>query len=154
MVFVHASRIGDSAHAVNQVPRKQQLCRRSNARMASNGDQIGKDRFRSSKTPEPRRIGYIRVSTRTQVPDRQIEVLRDECDELHIEHVSAVASERPVFNKSLADLRPGDTFVVVDLDRAFRSAVDAILTSSALCQRGVKFRILSFLRNRRAHCAG
>ncbi|MDX8353978.1 recombinase family protein [Cognatiyoonia sp. IB215182] len=112
--------------------------------MASNGDQIGKDRFRSSKTPDPRRLGYIRVSTRTQAPDRQIEVLRDQCDELHIEHVSAIASERPVFDELLADLEPGDTFVVVDLDRAFRSAVDAILTSSALGQRGIKFRILSF----------
>lgn len=94
--------------------------------------------------PHPRRLGYIRVSTRAQAPDRQIEVLRLECDALHIEHVSAVASERPVFDRLIADLRPGDTFVVVDLDRAFRSAVDAILVSSALCQNGVKFKILSF----------
>ncbi len=94
--------------------------------------------------PTPRRLGYIRVSTRAQAPDRQIEVLRAECDALYIEHVSAVAAERPVFDKLITDLKPGDTLVVVDLDRAFRSAVDAILVSGTLCQQGVKFKILSF----------
>ncbi len=94
--------------------------------------------------PTSRRLGYIRVSTRAQAPDRQIEILRAECDEIYVEHVSAVAAERPVFDKLITDLKPGDTFVVVDLDRAFRSAVDAILVSSALRQQGVKFKILSF----------
>lgn len=91
----------------------------------------------------PRRLGYIRVSTRAQVPDRQIEALRSECDELYIEQVSAVADDRPVFESVLSRLTPGDSFVVMDLDRAFRSSIDAILTAEHLRQMGVAFRILS-----------
>lgn len=144
MVSVQLSVLRDSAEAVNQVSGKQRFCECDPLGAARNDDQIGKDRFRSHPMPNPRRLGYIRVSTRAQAPDRQIEVLRAECDELYVEHVSAVAAERPVFDKLITDLNPGDTFVVVDLDRAFRSAVDAILISSALCQQGVKFKILSF----------
>ena len=125
MVFVQVSALRDSAAAVNQVSGKQRFCRCSHRVATLNGDQIGKDRFRSHPMPQPRRLGYIRVSTRAQAPDRQIDVLRAECDALYIEHVSAVAAERPVFDRLITDLRPGDTFVVVDLDRAFRSAVDA-----------------------------
>ncbi|MGH1417095.1 MAG: recombinase family protein [Pelagimonas sp.] len=91
----------------------------------------------------PRRIGYIRVSTRAQTPDRQIEALRAECDELNIEYVSAVADARPVFDNVIISLQPGDSFVVMDLDRAFRSSIDAILTAEHLRQINVTFRILS-----------
>ncbi len=91
----------------------------------------------------PRRIGYIRVSTPSQITDRQSLQLEAECDALHIEYVSAVAAERPVFEAVLADLRTGDALVVADLDRAFRSSIDAMLTADALRQRGVHFRILS-----------
>lgn len=93
--------------------------------------------------PIPRRLGYIRVSTRSQAPDRQVEALRAECDELHIEHVSAVADERPVFDTVLKRLNSGDSFVVMDLDRAFRSSIDAILVAEHLRQQNVTFRILS-----------
>ncbi|MGJ8530146.1 recombinase family protein [Maritalea sp.] len=92
---------------------------------------------------KPRRIGYIRVSTRAQTTDRQTKALENECDELHIEYVSAVAGERPVFEAVLAGLQSDDTFVVLDLDRAFRSTIDAMLTADALRQRSVKMRVLS-----------
>lgn len=91
----------------------------------------------------PRRVGYIRVSTRNQMTDRQTRALRDECDVLYIEHVSAVADERPVFDAALEALDADDTFVVLDLDRAFRSSIDAMLTADALRQNGIKMRILS-----------
>lgn len=103
---------------------------------------LKKDRFRSQSTPK--RYGYIRVSTAYQQTDRQAMQLQAECDELHTERISAVASDRPVFDALMATLEAGDTFVVVDLDRAFRSAIDAILTSEALRARNVTFRILSF----------
>lgn len=89
------------------------------------------------------RFGYIRVSTKAQAPDRQIEALRAECDELHVEYVSAVADARPVFDSVVTGLLPGDSFVVMDLDRAFRSSIDAILTAETLRQNNVTFRILS-----------
>ncbi|MGJ8628270.1 MAG: recombinase family protein [Sulfitobacter sp.] len=92
---------------------------------------------------KPRRIGYIRVSTRAQTTDRQTQQLEAECDEMHVEYVSAVADARPVFEGLIAELRSNDTFVVLDLDRAFRSSIDAMLTAEALRARGVTFRILS-----------
>lgn len=70
--------------------------------------------------------------------------LEAECDEMRIEYVSAVAADRPVFRVLMDDLCSGDMFVVVDLDRAFRSAIDAILTGQMLRERGVDFRVLSF----------
>lgn len=100
---------------------------------------LKKDPFRSS----PRRIGYIRVSTASQLTDRQRMHLDAECDELRIEHVSAVAAERPVFDGVIQDLQERDTLVVLDLDRAFRSSIDAMLTAEALRERKVLFRILS-----------
>ncbi|QBF32336.1 recombinase family protein [Thalassococcus sp. S3] len=94
--------------------------------------------------PKPRRIGYVRVSTERQQVDRQILQLEAICDELRVEKLSAVAAERPVFDALLRELAAGDTFVVVDIDRAFRSAIDAILTAGALEARGVTFEVLTF----------
>lgn len=91
----------------------------------------------------PKRHAYLRVSTPDQNTDRQAHGLREVCDTLHIEHVSAVAKTRPIFDALIPRLRQGDTFVVWDLDRAFRSTVDAILTAEALRARGVHFQIIS-----------
>lgn len=88
-----------------------------------------------------KKIAYIRVSTSEQRHDRQVEGLRQFCDELHIETVSACGRSRPVLDKVLARLSPGDTLVVWDLDRAFRSVVDALTHAEALRARGVHFRI-------------
>jgi len=90
-----------------------------------------------------RRIGYMRVSTKSQSTDRQAAGLRNHCDELCFEYVSAVAKSRPVFEEVISNLRAGDTFVVWDLDRAFRSTVDAILTAEKLRSRNIRFKIIS-----------
>lgn len=89
------------------------------------------------------RIGYLRVSTEEQRPDRQIDGLKPLCDELHIERVSAVAKERPVFQAVIDRLESGDTLVVWDVDRAFRSTVDAIQQAERLRERGIEFRIVN-----------
>lgn len=89
------------------------------------------------------KIGYLRVSTSDQLPDRQIVGLESLCDETHIETLSAVAKQRPVFDRIIAELKAGDTFVVLDLDRAFRSTVDAILTAEQLRERGIEFQIVT-----------
>ena len=39
--------------------------------------------------------------------------------------------------------RSGDTLVVWDLDRAFRSTIDALLEADMLRERGVQFQIVS-----------
>lgn len=89
------------------------------------------------------KIGYLRVSTQEQRPDRQIDGLCLLCDELHVEHVSAVGKARPVYERVIAALAPGDTLVVWDLDRAFRSVVDAVLEAEHLRVRGIMFEIVN-----------
>lgn len=87
-------------------------------------------------------LGYMRVSTPEQCMDRQAEGLRGLCDRLYVESASAVAAHRPVFDQVLEALEPGDSLLVWDLDRAFRSTVDAMLVSERLRKRGVALRIV------------
>lgn len=88
-------------------------------------------------------IGYLRISTQEQRPDRQIDGLHSLCDELFIEHASAATMKRPVFDQVLSALQAGDTLVVWDLDRAFRSVVDAIQTVEDLHARGIALNIVN-----------
>ena len=90
------------------------------------------------------KIGYLRVSTRQQKTDRQIYGMQALCDELHIEKVSAAATDRPVFERVLAKLKRGDTLLVWDMDRAFRSTEDAIVYARELHRRGVTFQAINF----------
>ncbi len=89
------------------------------------------------------KIGYLRVSTEEQKPDRQIDGLKSLCDEIHIERLSATAKKKPVFQKIIRKLKRGDTLVVWDLDRAFRSTLDALLEAEKLRERGVNFQIVT-----------
>lgn len=89
------------------------------------------------------KIGYIRVSTDQQSYQRQIDGLKNLCDEVHCETVSAVNKNRPVYQKLLKRLKAGDSLVVWDLDRAFRSTVDALLEVEKLRERGVEFQIVT-----------
>ena len=89
------------------------------------------------------KIGYIRVSTKRQRPDRQINGLKGYCDKIYIEKLSAVASKRPIFEKVIRELKRGDILVVWDLDRAFRSTEDAIVHERELRSRGIKFKAMN-----------
>lgn len=87
-----------------------------------------------------RRLGYIRTSTIDQCPDRQIEGLRHTCDEVFIEQgVSACADSRPVYEDLISKLKPNDTLVVWDVDRAYRSVIDALTEVGNLNARGIGF---------------
>ena len=89
-----------------------------------------------------KKIGYIRVSTQEQRPDRQIAGLRDCCDDLHVERLSAASRHRPVFERVIGQLRPGDKLVVWDLDRAFRSTRDALNQIDHIRARGIEIEIV------------
>lgn len=90
-----------------------------------------------------RKYGYIRVSTSDQSHDRQVDGLLPLCDELHIETGSAVGRRRPVYQALVRRLKPGDTFVVWSVDRAFRSTLDAIVEAEKFRKRGVSFQIVN-----------
>lgn len=63
------------------------------------------------------------------------------CDELHIERLSAVSRHRPVYERVMRRLQPGDVFVIWDLDRAYRSAREALNELDRLRERGIDFLI-------------
>ena len=89
------------------------------------------------------RIGYLRVSTEGQRPDRQLDGLKHSCDRLYVETASAGTCRRPVYEAVLRRLKPGDTLVVWDLDRAFRSVVDAVTQAEKLNARSVELQIVN-----------
>jgi DNA invertase Pin-like site-specific DNA recombinase len=90
-----------------------------------------------------RKIGYLRVSRSEQRPDRQINGLRELCDELYIEIASGARLDRPVYRDVIARLAIGDTLVVWDLDRAYRSASQALNDLEALHRRGISILIVN-----------
>ena len=89
--------------------------------------------------------GYLRVSKKKQRLDRQKNGLKDICDKLYIEKLSAVAAKRPIFEKLIADLKRGDTLLVWDLDRAFRSTEDAIKHERRLRDRGITLKSMNMV---------
>lgn len=143
MVFVQSAAFRDSANTVNRGTAKQGVCEGEDPHEPVDRDLIEKDQFRSGPMPNPRRIGYVRVSTSDQLIDRQIHSLQERCDDIRIEYISGAARERPVFDALIRDLSASDTFVVLDVDRAFRSAVDALVTAQNLRERGVGFDIIN-----------
>ena len=88
-----------------------------------------------------RMIGYVRVSTEEQNIDRQYDELAPICDELYVEKRSAIAKQRPVYDEVMNKLRAGDVFVIWDLDRAYRSARDALNEFEVLKQRNIDIKI-------------
>ena len=90
------------------------------------------------------KYGYIRTSTDKQLVDRQIDQLEGACDKLYIENgVSAVKKHRPVYEEMVSTMKSGDTLVVLSLDRAFRSVLDALSELDALQARNIEFHSIT-----------
>src|SRR3984957_14230333 len=90
-----------------------------------------------------RQIGYARVSTDDQGTDPQRDELRDAgCDVVLDEHASGADPARPVLARLLRDIRPGETLVVVRLDRLARSVSHLLAVIEQLEAAGAHFRSL------------
>ena len=94
----------------------------------------------ASKT---RLVGYARVSTEEQHTDPQADELRAAgCALVHAEHASGADRGRPVLAQVLRDIRPGETLVVVRLDRLARSVAHLLSVIEQLEAKGAHFRSL------------
>jgi DNA invertase Pin-like site-specific DNA recombinase len=90
-----------------------------------------------------RLIGYARVSTEDQGTDPQSDELRAAgCDMIVEEHASGADRSRPVLARLLRDIRPGETLVVVRLDRLARSVAHLLAVIEQLEAAGAHFRSL------------
>lgn len=88
-------------------------------------------------------IGYARVSTGEQSLDLQMDALGQAgCERIFTDQMSGVRAARPGLLEALAQLRPGDTFVVWRLDRLGRSLKDLVGRMEELREREVGFRSL------------
>ncbi|MGY6409630.1 MAG: recombinase family protein [Alkalilacustris sp.] len=88
-------------------------------------------------------IGYARVSTEDQTPQPQVQALRAAgCAEVHEEQASGGDRARPVLARVLERIRPGDTLVVVRIDRLARSLAHLLEVIERLEARGAFFRSL------------
>jgi DNA invertase Pin-like site-specific DNA recombinase len=103
---------------------------------------------KNSKLPPsgPRLVGYARVSTAEQNLDMQIAALVNAGvlpENIHSEHVSAVAKRRAKLEMALKDARQHDTFVVWKLDRLARDMGDLLRILKQLDAAGVSFKSLT-----------
>ena len=63
------------------------------------------------------RIGYVRVSSVDQNPDRQIEDLKaQQVEKIFMDKISGKNTDRPELQKMLSFIREGDTLIVHSLD--------------------------------------
>ena len=98
------------------------------------------------------RIGYVRVSSLDQNPDRQIEDLKaQQAEKIFMDKVSGKNTDRPELQRMLSFIREGDTLIVHSLDRLARNLADLLTMVQDLTCRGVS---VIFLNERLSFEAG
>ena len=86
------------------------------------------------------RIGYLRVSTLDQNPDRQLEGVQ--VSKVFIDKASGKDTQRPQLEALLNYVREGDTLVVHSMDRLARNLDDLRRMVQQLTGRGVRIEFV------------
>ena len=92
-------------------------------------------------------VGYWRTSTTEQDAERQIQSLLEagcEKDLIYGDQITGTSAygDRPGLSECLKSLRPGDTWVIHELDRAGRSMVEMLVQINGLIERGIHIKTL------------
>lgn len=82
------------------------------------------------------RIGYVRVSSLDQNPERQLEQVQ--VDRIFTDKASGKDTQRPELDNLLTFVREGDTVVVHSMDRPARNLDDLRRLVQQLATRGVR----------------
>ena len=85
-------------------------------------------------------IGYVRVSSEDQNPERQLEGL--EVDKLYIEKISGKDLNRPMLDELLKYIREGDTLVAHSMDRLARDLINLKQLVKKLTEGGITVRFI------------
>jgi DNA invertase Pin-like site-specific DNA recombinase len=89
------------------------------------------------------KIGYARVSTGGQSAEGQVEQLKAAgCGRVVQETASGAKTSRAALTTLLNSLRPGDTLVVMTLDRLARSTLDLLNIIKSIADRKASFQSL------------
>lgn len=86
------------------------------------------------------RIGYVRVSSLDQNPQRQLEQVQ--VDRRFLDTASGKDTQRPQLEAMLAFVREGDTLIVHSMDRFARNLDDLRSLVQTLTRRGVRVEFL------------
>ena len=86
------------------------------------------------------RIGYVRVSSFDQNPERQLEQIQ--VDKVFTDKASGKDTQRPQLDALLSFVREGDTVVVHSMDRLARNLDDLRRLVQGLTQRGVRIEFV------------
>ena len=86
------------------------------------------------------RIGYVRVSSFDQNPERQLEQVP--VDRLFTDTASGKDTHRPELDRALAFVREGDTVVVHSMDRLARNLDDLRRIVQQLTSHGVRIEFV------------
>jgi DNA invertase Pin-like site-specific DNA recombinase len=86
------------------------------------------------------RIGYVRVSSFDQNPERQIEQVQ--VDKVFTDKASGKDTQRPELDALLSFVRDGDTVVVHSMDRLARNLDDLRRLVQKLTKRGVRIEFV------------
>ena len=86
------------------------------------------------------RIGYVRVSSFDQNPERQLEQVQ--VDRVFTDKASGKDTQRPELEALLAFVRDNDTVVVHSMDRLARSLDDLRRIVQGLTKRGVRIEFV------------
>ena len=86
------------------------------------------------------RIGYIRVSSLDQNPERQLEQVA--VDRVFTDKASGKDTQRPALDTLLTFVRDGDTVVVHSMDRLARNLDDLRRVVQTLTKRGIRIEFV------------
>jgi DNA invertase Pin-like site-specific DNA recombinase len=86
------------------------------------------------------RIGYIRVSSFDQNPQRQLE--NTQLAKTFIDKASGKDTKRPQFDIMMSFIRAGDTLVVHSMDRLARNLDDLRSIVQSLTERGIRIEFI------------
>lgn len=82
-------------------------------------------------------VGYARVSTIDQNPDRQIEKLESlNVEKLFVDKASGKNTSRPGFQAMMNYVREGDVLVICSMDRLARNLFDLLSITKELQEKG------------------
>lgn len=90
-------------------------------------------------------LGYARVSTNGQVLDIQELQLRAEgCTKIYAEKESGINAKRPMLQRLLREVRPGDVIIFAALDRLTREGpYKTLMILELITSRGATYRSLA-----------
>ena len=92
------------------------------------------------------RIGYVRVSSFDQNPERQLDQVQ--VDKLFTDKASGKDTQRPQLDALLSFAREGDTVVVHSMDRLARNLDDLRRLVQTLTKRGIRIEFVKEGANR------